>query len=258
MELNLFEFEDKAWLPPTIRKGMLDYLAFTLNRGNFYEPVAPLIVQLMQQTNAGSIIDLCSGGGGTIEQLQKTIYEKYQLQIPFVLTDIFPDEDAYKLIQYKTGGKVTYYSLPVNAVQVPGILKGTRTIFSAFHHFNKSTAVQVIKNAVAAKEGIGVFDGGNKNLFFMAIITMLHPIGFIFFTPFLRPFKWSRLLFTYIIPIIPLCTMWDGIVSIIHLYQPQQLLKIATIADDKNYKWQTGKVKNKYGMHITYLLGYPK
>ncbi|MBC7424199.1 MAG: class I SAM-dependent methyltransferase, partial [Ferruginibacter sp.] len=72
------------------------------------------------------------------------------------------------------------------------------------------------------------------------------------------PFKWSRLLFTYIIPIIPLCTMWDGIVSIIHLYHPQELLKIATIVDDKNYKWQTGKVKNKYGMHITYLLGYPK
>ena len=32
-------------------------------------------------------------------------------------------------------------------------------------------------------------------------------------TPFVRPFRWSRLLFTYVIPLIPLLVLFDGTVS---------------------------------------------
>lgn len=257
MKIRLFEFEDKEWLPEMVREGMTDYLRFILNSGNFYEPVSPLIVQLLKHTGSTRVIDLCSGGGGTVEQIQKNIQEKYHQQVPFVLTDKFPNTNAFEFIQKKTVGKVSYFSLPVNAAQVDPSLKGVRTIFSAFHHFDKDTASQVIKNAVAAKEGIGIFDGGDKNLFFILSITLLHPIAFFLFTPFLRPFKWSRFLFTYIIPVIPLCTIWDGIISVTRLYTPQQLLNIATSVNNADYCWQVGKEKNKFGMHITYLLGYP-
>lgn len=257
MNFRLFEFEDKAWLPDTIREGMTDYLRFVLNSGNFYEPVAPLIIQLLKKTGATTVIDLCSGGGGTVEQIQKNIETQYNQQVPFVLTDKFPNLNAYKFIQQKTKGKITYFPRPVNAVQVDDSLKGVRTIFSAFHHFDNDTAKQVIGNAVAAKEGIGIFDGGDKNIFFILSITLLHPIAFFLSTPFLKPFKWSRLLFTYVVPIIPLFTIWDGIASVTRLYTPQQLLGIANSVNNTSYCWQVGKQKNKYGMHITYLLGYP-
>jgi len=257
MTFRLFEFEDKAWLPENIREGMTDYLRFILNTGNFYEPVSPLIMQLLQQTSSTQVIDLCSGGGGTIEQIQKNLREKYYQQVPFLLTDKFPNINAYQFIQKKTAGKVNYVSLPVDASNVDASLKGVRTIFSAFHHFDKGTARQVIKNAVEAKEAIGIFDGGDKNLLMIAAIIILHPIIFILCTPFFRPFKMSRLLFTYIIPLIPLCTVWDGIISITRLYSPQQLLDIATSVDSAGFYWKAGKEKNKYGMRITYLAGYP-
>ena len=257
MNLRLFEFEDKTWLPETIREGMTDYLRFVLNSGNFYEPVAGMIVQLLSVTGSKQIIDLGSGGGGTIEQIQKTIHDKFHLEIPFILTDIFPNINAYEFIQQKTGGKIGYFDKPVNATSVDISLKGVRTIFSAFHHFDNDTAKQVLQNAVTAKEGIAVFDGGNKNLFFTMAITLLHPIAFVLFTPFFRPFKLSRLLFTYIIPIIPLCTMWDGMVSVTRLYSPQQLLSLAMSVTDKDYNWHAGKKKNKFGMSITFLIGYP-
>src|SRR5450759_4223616 len=32
-------------------------------------------------------------------------------------------------------------------------------------------------------------------------------------TPWIRPFRWSRLLWTYLIPIIPLVFLFDGVVS---------------------------------------------
>lgn len=256
MKFRLFEFEDKAWLPQTVRNGMTDYLRFILNSGNFYEPVSPLIMQLIHHTGSKQGIDLCSGGGGTVEQIQKNIREKYQMQIPFILTDKFPNINAYQFIEKKTNGKITYFSLPVNAAKVDSSLKGIRTIFSAFHHFDEQAAKQVINNAVLAKEGIGIFDGGNKSIFFILAIVLLHPVAFFLFTPFLRPFKWSRILFTYLIPVIPLCTIWDGIVSVTRLYTPQQLLSIAASVNSTDYCWQVGKEKNKFGMSITFLLGY--
>ncbi|MBC7509684.1 MAG: class I SAM-dependent methyltransferase [Ferruginibacter sp.] len=257
MKLRLFEFEDMEWLPKNIRDGMTDYLRFILNSGNFYEPVSPLIVQLLQHTGSKQGIDLCSGGGGTVEQIQKNIQKKYQQQVPFILTDKFPNINAYNFIQKKTDGKITYFSMPVHAAKVHPSLKGVRTIFSAFHHFDKQAAAQVIDNAVSAREGIGIFDGGDKNIFFILAIIILHPVAFFLFTPFLRPFKWSRLFFTYVIPVIPLCTIWDGVISVIRLYTPQQLLGIAANVNNIDYRWQAGKQKNKFGMNITYLLGYP-
>ena len=257
MKLRLFEFEDKTWLPAIIREGMTDYLRFILNSGNFYEPASPLIMQLLQQTSAIQVIDLCSGGGGTIEQIQKNLQQQYQQEVKFVLTDKFPNINAYQFIQNNTGGKVDYIALPVDAAKVDPSLKGVRTIFSAFHHFDKATAREVIQNAVDDKQAIGVFDGGDKNIFIILAIIILHPIIIILCTPFFRPFKWSRLLFTYIIPLIPLFTVWDGIVSIARLYTPQQLLDIANSVDSTGYCCTAGKVKNKYGMKITYLMGYP-
>jgi hypothetical protein len=257
MTFRLFEFEDKSWLPSFIREGMTDYLRFILNGGNFYEPVSPLIIQVLQQTSAAQVIDLCSGGGGTIEQIQKNLQEKYQQQVLFLLTDKFPNINAYKFIENKTGGKVSYNSLPVDATKVDSSLAGVRTIFSAFHHFDKDTSKLVLENAVEAKQGIAVFDGGDKNLLIVTAIIILHPIIFILCTPFFRPFKWSRLLFTYLIPLIPLCTVWDGVVSIARLYSPLQLLNIAKSIDGGGYCWKAGKVKNRYGMNVTYLLGYP-
>ena len=191
MSFRLFEFEDKPWLPKSIREGMTDYLRFILNSGNFYEPVSPLIVHLLKQTSTAQVIDLCSGGGGTVEQIQKNIEKEYLQSVPFVLTDQFPNINAYEFLEKKTAGKISYISVPVNAATVDPSLKGVRTIFSAFHHFDNRTGKQVIKNAVESKQAIGIFDGGDKNIFIILAIIILHPIVFILFTPFFRPFKWN-------------------------------------------------------------------
>jgi hypothetical protein len=258
MTIRLFEFEDQRWLPAVIRDGMTDYLRFIFSKGNFYEPVDSLITELLQATGSDKIIDLCSGGGGAIAQVQENIDKKYSLRVPVVLTDLFPNKPAYEFIQQETRGQITFIGHPVNAANVTPSLKGIRTIFSAFHHFDEDTARQVIQDAVKANEGIGIFDGGDKNLLFALAIVILHPLAFFFLTPFFMPFKWSRLLFTYLIPVIPFCTIWDGVVSVLRLYQPRQLLALANTIANNHYSWRSGKIKNSYGMRITYLVGYPK
>ena len=93
-------------------------------------------------------------------------------------------------------------------------------MFSAIHHFDSDAAKSVIQDAVNAKEGIGIFDGGDKSIFFMLLTILFHSLTLFLFTPFFYPFKLSRLVFTYILPLIPLCIIWDGIVSLTRLYRP--------------------------------------
>lgn len=255
---HLFEFEDLSWFPNTIRESMMDCLRFMIKILDIYQPVIPLILEGLQKTDSKQIVDLCSGGGGAMEQISQNINQQPDDKIKIVLTDKFPNVNAFQLLATKSKGNISFLETSIDAANVPSTLTGFRTIFSAFHHFSKPFAKSVIQNAVDAKSGIGIFDGGDKNIFIIIGLILIHPFIFFFCTPFFRPFRFSRLFFTYLIPIIPICQIWDGTVSIIRLYKPDELLKIATEVDTETYCWRAGKMKNKFGMHVTYLIGYPK
>jgi len=255
---RLFEFEDLSWFPNTIRDSMMDCLSFIIKILNIYQPIITLILEGLQKTDTKQIVDLCSGAGGAMEQISQNINRQSDDKIKIVLTDKFPNVNSFKLLATKSNGDILFLETSIDAANVPLSLKGFRTIFSAFHHFSNPFAKSVIQNAVDAKSPIGIFDGGDKNIFIIIALILIHPVIFIFYTPFFRPFRLSRLFFTYLIPIIPICHIWDGIVSIIRLYKPDELLKIATEVDNETYCWSAGKMKNKFGMHVAYLIGYPK
>lgn len=250
----LFEFEDLPWFPHTIRQGMTDYLHYFLKATNFYRPVAPLLHEAMKACDTNQLIDLCSGSGGPAEEILENLKAEFNFDARITLTDKFPNPEAWR----QKSGAITYIEFPVNATLVPGNLIGFRTIFSGFHHFNRSTATKILKDATSQNVGIGIFDGGDKNLLTILGIVLFHPIGFFFATPFFRAFRLSRLLFTYVIPVIPICTVWDGVVSIIRLYRPKDLLAMAQSTGADHYIWHTGKVTNGFGMRVAYLIGYPK
>ena len=259
MKISLFEFEDLSWFPRVFREGMTDYLRYILSMGNFYLAITPLIAEGLAHTGAKGLVDLCSGGGGAIEQVQFNLREVIGEEVPIVLSDKYPNENAYRFIAAQSEGRISHAAYSVAAEDVPASLKGFRTIFSGFHHFDDSTAEAVIANTVAADEGIGIFDGGSRNFLFAASTLIFHPLAFFFLTPFFRPFRWSRILFTYLIPIIPICTVWDGLVSIARLRSPERLLYIAQSADkEQKYLWKAGKIQGKWGTSVVYLLGYPK
>ena len=252
----LFEFEDQSWFPDVIREGMTDFLRFIFTKGNLYQPIIPLLADALQQANAHNIVDVCSGSGGPIEQVAKLL-TKQGIAVPITVTDKFPNIPAYKLLYEKSGGIINYINYPVDAAKVPATIKGFRTIFSGFHHFSKASATAILSDAIKANEGIAIFDGGDKSVFFILTILLLQPIGFLLCTPFIKPFRWSRIIFTYLLPIIPFCTIWDGVVSTIRLHSVEELLTIAKATNCANYQWKAGKIKNKMGMRIAYLIGYP-
>lgn len=258
MKFHGFEFEDQPWFPVSIRNSMTEYLRFLFHTFHLYQPVWPILKEELIKTNNSTILDLCSGSGGAMERFYEDLQRTLSKEVKIVLSDLFPSLLVYQHLHDKTNGGITYVAKPLDACAVPVGMEGFRTLFSGFHHFQPEKAKAVITNAIACQKEIGIFDGGNKSIGMMLAIIILHPVLLIFCTPFIKPFRWSRLIFTYLIPVIPFCTVWDGVISIARLYHPEEMLQMASDADvHHHYRWNSGKIKNKYGLSIAYLIGTP-
>ena len=261
VRLHLFEFEDQPWFPDVLRAGQMDYLRFMISGLGIYRPVAPLLANGLQQTSQNQLLELGAGAGGGTETVLAALQQQPTTPpgLRWLLTDLYPQPAAWADVARRTRAAIRGHAAPVNALAVPPDLPGFRVIFSAFHHFAPPQAEALLRDAVASSAGIGVFEGASKSWLEIGLALTVLPVAQLLLTPFFRPFRLSRLVFTYLLPLIPLTTMWDGVVSILRMYSPAALLALAQRADPTGrYQWQAGQLRHWWGPRVTYLLGTPR
>lgn len=253
--IHLFEFEDLQWFPAFLRDYITDFLQLLSNKANMFKNIVPIIEKGLEKSNSDRIIDLASGGGGGLLRVNEALL-KNNPKVKITLTDYYPNLSAFAYTQ-KQSGNFDYIATPVDARQVPENLKGLRTQFLSFHHFKPQDAKQILQNAVDANSAIAIFEGQERSL--PSIVAMIFsPISVLLTTPLIRPFKWGRIVFTYLVPIVPLVALWDGIVSALRTYSVAEMNGLIAQLDHKDhFEWETGSVKSGPG-NILYLLGYPK
>ncbi len=252
--IHLFELGDQPWFPPAIRDFSTDYLRFLETRFALHEPVVPLLKAALEQSGSSRIVDLCSGAGGPVLALYEALAADGIL-VHVTLTDRYPNLEAFRCLSALHPTGIAYAPGPVDATRVPAGLPGLRTMFNAFHHFAPESARSVLAAAVVAREPIGIFEIPERAL--SAILPLLlTPLFVAIATPFIRPFRWSRLLWTYVLPLVPLTCLWDGLVSQFRAYTAAELMELTRGLTD--YGWQAERVRIG-GMpgHVTYLLGMP-
>ena len=258
LRLRLFEFEDLPWFPAVIRAGMMDYLRFMISRLGTYRPVAPLLAEGLRRTAQTHLLELGAGAGGGTETVLAALRAQQLPTATITLTDLYPQPAAWADVARRTQGAIRGLPTPVDALRVPADQPGFRVIFSAFHHFAPPQAEALLRDAVAGGVGVGVFEGAAKSWLEIGLALTVLPAAQLLLTPFYRPFRFSRLLFTYLLPVIPLATIWDGVVSILRMYPPEQLLALAHRADPTGrYYWRAGQLRHWWGPRVTYLVGWP-
>jgi hypothetical protein len=254
--LHLFELEDQSWFPATVRDLATDYLHFVETTFALHRPVLPLLGQALQATKRRHVIDLCSGGGGPIPPLQRDLAAQ-GIAVSFTLTDRFPNVPAFERVAAVAAGKIALFNEPVDARAVPSQLSGFRTMFNAFHHFRPVDAIAVLRDAAQAGEPIGIFEIPERRPCTIAPL-LLTPLLVALATPFIRPFRWRRLLWTYLVPLVPLTCWWDGLVSQLRAYTPKELEELASAVAIDKYSWRAGQVPiSPTPGKLTYLLGFP-
>jgi hypothetical protein len=77
-------------------------------------------------------------------------------------------------------------------------------------------------------------------------------------TPFIKPRTLSRFLWTYLIPLVPLATCWDGVISMLRVYSERELRELADSLKVEKYVWEIGRASTGTPLFdFTYLVGYP-
>jgi len=183
------------------------------------------------------------------------------LDVTVTLSDKFPTPQALQKCSESSFEGVVYLAQPVDALDVPQRLHGMRTIFEGFHHFKPEQARMLLQDASQKRVAIGIFEASLKPPQ-APIIFVLSPLmtllGYLFATPFIKPFSWSRLLWTYLLPVVPLATCWDGLVSFLRVYSPKDLIELTQAFQRDDYHWEVGRASTGTPLFVfTYLLGYP-
>jgi hypothetical protein len=254
--IHLFELEDQPWFPSVIRDLATDYLHFMENLVSANRPMVPLLAEALRETGSTTVVDLCAGGGGPVVAIREEL-TRAGLNVRFILTDKFPNYNAFRSISANHAG-IEGHNAPVDATAVPTQLAGFRTMFNAFHHFKPNDARAVLQSAVAARQPIAIFELPERTIPVIAATFLLVPIVVLLVTPFIRPFRWDRLLFTYLPPLVPLLCWWDGTVSQLRAYSVAELEDLAASLGDVGYQWRAGRIRSQGAApHVTYLIGLP-
>lgn len=255
--IHLFEIEDQSWCPRPVRDAATDYLRFAINTANSYAPALPHLLNGLKSSNSRTIVDLCSGGSGPWLKLLAPIAAEVP-EVEVTLTDLYPNLEAFHRAQEETGGRLQFERESVDATAVPKRLHGFRTIFTAFHHFRPEQGRAIIADAVQSRQGIAVFEATERSAINILMI-LFTPLLLLFISPLIRPFTLSRILFTYIIPLVPIVVLWDGVISCLRTYSPKELRElVATVPGNEGYTWEIGQERGAKGpIPVTYLVGVP-
>ncbi|MEP6593004.1 MAG: class I SAM-dependent methyltransferase [Acidobacteriota bacterium] len=253
--LQLFELEDLTWFPATIRDLATDYLRFMEARFDLHRPIVPLLRQALDEAGATDVVDLCSGGGGPLEAMSEAL-EAQGRPVRVTLTDRYPNLRAFRSLAAQHPA-ISYVAEPVDATDVPREMKGFRTMFNAFHHFPPEAAAAVLQSAVTAGQPVGIFEIPERTM--STIVPLLFsPVFVLLASPFIRPFLWRRLLWTYLLPLVPLTCWWDGLVSQLRAYTVPELTALTSGLNSGGYRWTTGRVPiGATPGYLTYLIGIP-
>jgi hypothetical protein len=211
----------------------------------------------LARTGRHRVVDLGSGGGGPWIGLREALGADVDPPVEVVLTDLHPNLPAFGRAHPLSVGRIGYHEAPVDAARVPPGLAGFRTLFSAFHHFRPEESALVLRDAVARGQPIGVFQATQRRL--PVLLGMLiTPWLVLLTTPLIRPFRWFRLFWTYLVPLLPLVVLFDGIVSCLRTYTPAELRRLADQVAGSKYEWEIGEEPIARSLAaLTYLIGYP-
>jgi hypothetical protein len=245
------ELEDEPWFPRPLRDALTAFLQVSTEKLGIFADALPILRDVIERARATRIIDLGSGGGGPLISILAELPGTEA-----VLTDLYPNVDAFAHGEQRLPGRVRGHREPVDATNVPSDLVGVRTLFNALHHFPPPLATNILADAARKRQPLCVFEVVERHPLAFAVIASV-PFAVLAFTPFTRPSA-LRLALTYLVPIIPLATGWDGFASCLRSYSVDELRALTDGVNVEGYSFRVGQTKRgTLPMRVTYVIGEP-
>ena len=256
--MQLFEFEDFGWFPVTLRSYLTRYLQMMHRLLDSAPNIAKVLDGLLKHGAPHEIVDLCSGSGGPMIEVHKIAKSTYgHDHLKLTLTDLHPDPNTIVELQIQNDPTITYHPQPLHASQ-DDIPSGIRTLICGLHHFNPHQALKILKHAQDRQQWMLIYEISDNSYpkWLWWTVLPFTIISVLIFTPLVRPFRWQQLVFTYLIPILPLVIAWDGAASNARTYTLDDLDTLISEIKTEDYHWHHGTIPGKGGPKI-FLVGTP-
>jgi len=251
---RLFEWHEQTWVPRLLRNAITDYLSVFLGYYKIYIPVVPILADMLKKTGCNKVFDFCSGSGGPLLDIQKKLEEEYGLSITVELSDKFP-QGKYSITQ--TNAVIQYHASSVDVLTFAKPTQAVRTLFTAYHHFRPQAAREILAKAMAQREAIAIFEF-SRNHWQHYMLDAFAPFSVLLLNHKIRKKGFWYKFWVYVIPIVPLFTWWDAVVSNLRVYSPAQLKKLIEDMEGGDYRWEIGTMPAGLRFYrLTYLLGWP-
>jgi hypothetical protein len=242
----LKELEDYKWFPATLRRWQMDYIGNISKWLNLYKPLLPVIECMLKRNEVELLQDTCSGNGFAAMYVK----DHLKIKLHLLLSDKYPDSGFENL------PGIEYALHPLDLLALKPVEKVLYTMFNAFHHFTDIQQAQIY-NKMADNNCpflfVEILEPGFINLCKIIFTTTILQLLLV---PFVKPFSWLRLLFTYIIPLNLFTICWDGIISVLKskpvMKYEEQFKNLAT----GSFTVTVNKISNWKG-NIIYIKGEP-
>jgi hypothetical protein len=210
----LKELEDYDWFPNMLRQYQTDYIGFVVSKFGIYRPFIKYLKSNVPKSPM--MFDLCSGSG----QPAINIFQQLNNFKQLLLSDKFPQHLTSDI------NNVSYMDESTDATKAIFKKHHTYTMFNAFHHFDDGQKQQMVSSMIASESEAYFVEILEPRFLCFIKVLLATLVGTILLTPFIRPFSFKRLLFTYLIPINLITITYDGMVSVYRSRTVKQYEKI--------------------------------
>ena len=232
--MRLFEFEDQIWFPKNLRRWQMDYIRMAIK---LLDPYRNLQSPWISEEPPDTRVDLASGAGEPVPELYQR-WSPNDRPIQLIRTDLYP-----------SGEGIDFLDLRSDAYPPAHLY----TLFNAFHHLDSMDQLQIMARMSVSRTALIAEPLSRNPLTFLGVFVLTGPGNFIL-SPFVRPFSWPRMFWTYIIPIVPVVTCWDGLISVLRTPRSKDFRELAKMASNDHFIWRAESISFPFG-RVNMLVG---
>lgn len=252
------EIEDMAWFPSSLRVSMTNLLVVFARKIGVIPVLAALVSRALTATKTKRVVDLGSGSGGSMPDVVKALGSDVEL----LMTDKYPNAEA---IARFNEPHIRYARESVDATNLAATPAGLKTMVNCFHHMRPPEARAILESAQRVRQPFLIYELADNKVPFLLWLIFL-PVGLVIvfvmalvLTFSVRPLTARQLLFTFVIPAVPLFYAWDGQASLPRIYTLEDIDELlAGLPPPTGYVWEKGYAKTAAGKNKgIYVLGLP-
>lgn len=249
--LEVPQFTAARGLPPALRRLVTEFLDSIVQMVNANRPFLPLVREFAPAP--GDEIVLADGdAGGPAALLTAELRREFPgTRVRWLAEDLHGTRRAD--LERLLGADADPVSLA--ELRAPPAAAGRRLLLSinALHTWPAPEARRRLAERAPLADVAIWGEGNNKSLRQVIGMTIIVPLVVLLRTPFIRPVRAERLLFTYLLPVLPLIIVWDGCAALFRIRGPDAARDLARAALPGTFAADAGKLPNNRGGFIIYL-----